>query len=82
MKKLALATILLGAVTLNGCAIFYDVQAETQTQEIREYGLLGFYYSQDTLAFKTGPFGLIPFMHEVRTKPYSVPPPPIADVSR
>ncbi|MEN6625919.1 MAG: hypothetical protein ABFD69_06815 [Candidatus Sumerlaeia bacterium] len=76
MKKLALAMAMTATLLLSGCTIFYDVEYVSETQEVREYGMLG--YGNTELAPNKGPYGLIPFMHEVRTKAGQpvLPPPP------
>lgn len=66
MKKLAVALVMLAGLTLSGCSVFYNVQYEDQTKEINEYGMLGCSFHKASP--RSGPYGLVPFMREVRVK--------------
>ncbi|MCE5230806.1 hypothetical protein LLG95_14610 [bacterium] len=66
MKKLAFSMAVFAALGLSGCSIFYNVQYEDNTKEINEYGMLG--CAIHRMSPNAGPYGLIPFMRDVRVK--------------
>jgi hypothetical protein len=66
MKKLGFSIAVLAMLALSGCSIFYNVQYEDNTKEINEYGMLG--CAIHRMSPNSGPYGLIPFMRDVRVK--------------